>query len=117
MAFFSPEKLKRKSIEIDHSEISSLSPEVQKRLERIEGNYQELEAILAELESKMASDDRLKAIDQSSAEDFEATFGVKRKRKWRTPKPKSKRRKSKKRATSLKAGKVTAKSADPKKPR
>jgi len=117
MAFFSPEKLKRKSIEIDHSEISSLSPEVQKRLERIEGNYQELDAILAELESKMAADDRLKAIDDSSAEDFEATFGVKRKRKWRTPKKKSKRRKSKTGAANLKTSKVTSQSADPKKPR
>ena len=116
MAFFSPEKLKRKSIEIDHSEISSSSPEVQKRLDRIEGNYQQLDEILAELESKMAADDRLQAIDQSSAEDFEATFGVKRKRKWRTPKPKSKRRKSKKGAANLEASKASG-SSDPKKPR
>ena len=114
MAFFSPEKLKRKKIEVDNSAINSLSPKVHKRLERIEVNYQQLDQILAELELKMASDERLQAIDQSNAEDFEATFGVKRKRKWRTPKPKSKRRKSKKASASLKAN---VSSVDPKKPR
>jgi len=117
MAFFSPEKLKRKKIEVDDSAINSLSPEVQKRLDRIEGNYKQLDEILAELESKMASDDRLKAIDQASPEDFEATFGVKKKRKWRAPKPKSKRRRSKKAATGLKSSVTTSQSADPKKPR
>ena len=117
MAFFSPEKLKRKKIEVDNSTITSLSPEVKKRLDRIEGNYQQLDEILAELESKMASDDRLKAIDESSAEDFEATFGVKRKRKWRTPKPKSKRRKSRNASAALKTANKSTASADPKKPR
>ena len=116
MAFFSPEKLKRKSIEIDHSEISSSSPEVQKRLDRIEGNYQQLDEILAELESKMASDDRLKAIENTSPEDFEAEFGVKKKRKWRTPKPKARKRRKKKVSASSKS-KATDQSVDPKKPR
>jgi len=108
MTFFGPEKLKHKKILIDQSGVSSDSPEVEKRLSRIEANYQQLDAILAELELKMASDERLRAIDESNADDFEATFGVKRKRKWRPAKPISKRAQTKRRPT---------KSVDPKKPR
>ena len=104
MAFFSPEKLKQRRIEIDESSVSSDSPDVQKRLERIEENYQQLDDILADLESKIKQDERLKAIDDTSV-DFEATYGIKKKRKWRPAKPKSK---SKRRRTA---------SVDPKKPR
>lgn len=92
MAFFSPGKLKPRKIEVDQSAISCDSPEVQKRLDRIESNYEQLDTILANLEAKMASDERLKAIDESSAADFEQTFGVKRKRKWK-PAKKSRTRK------------------------
>jgi uncharacterized protein YpiB (UPF0302 family) len=105
MAFFSPEKLKHRDIVVDEMQVSSDSPEVQKRLERIEQNYQELDSILSDLETKMSSDERLKAIDEATAEGFEETFGVKRKRKWRSPKPK---KKSRSRSRS---------SADPRKPR
>ncbi|MDG1875412.1 MAG: hypothetical protein P8J27_15975 [Mariniblastus sp.] len=108
MAFFSREKLKPKKILVERSGVSSNSPEVQKRLSRIENNYQELDAILAELELKMANDDRLRAINEFDAEEFEATFGVKRKRKWRPDKPKSKR-------ASVNRRRIM--SADPKKPR
>ncbi len=116
MAFFSPEKLKRKKIEVDESAITSLSPKVQQRLDRIEGNYQQLDEILAKLESRMAADDRLQAIEDTSPEDFEATFGVKKKLKWRTPKPKKKRRK-KKVSVSAKSKASDQSSVDPKKPR
>lgn len=84
MAFFSSEKLKPRKIEVDQSHANCDSPEVQKRLERIEKNYQQLDDILAELESKMESDDRLRAIDEANADDFEAEFGIRRKRKWKS---------------------------------
>ena len=115
--FFNPEKLERKIIEVDNSAMTSLSPEVKKRLDRIEGNYQQLDEILAELESKMAADDRLQAIEETSPEDFEATFGVKKKRKWRTPKPKTRKRRKKKVSASSKTAQASDQSVDPKKPR
>ena len=101
MAFFTPNKLKRQKIDVDESGISCNSPEVQKRLNRIEENYLELNTILAELETKIQSDERLKAIDDANV-DFEQTFGIKKKRKWKTAKKKTKPRRS---------------SANPKKPR
>ncbi len=104
MTFFSPEKLKQRRIEIDTTQVSSNSPEVQRRLDRIQENYQQLDEILSEMESKIAGDERLKAIDDANV-DFEATFGIKKKRKWRPAKPKAK---SKRRTT---------KSVDPRKPR
>ena len=108
MTFFSREKLKRKKIEVDHSQISCDSKEVQTRLARIENNYEQLDSILADLEAKMASDDRLRAIDESNADDFEQTFGIRRKRKWRPAKAKKKKSK-----------KASAKSpsSNPRKPR
>lgn len=112
MAFFTPNKLRSRSIEIDDTQPQADSDQVRQRLARIEANYQQLESILAELESKMQSDDRLKAIDDANV-DFEATFGIKKKRKWRAASAKSIARKS---------GKGIAKnrqpgSANPKKPR
>lgn len=94
MAFFSPGKLKARKIEVDHSALSSDSPEMKKRLSRIQENYLELDSILADLEAKIQADERLKAIDDKNV-DFEGTFGIKKKRKWRAPKPKSKTRKRK----------------------
>jgi hypothetical protein len=93
MTFFSADKPKPRRIEIDASRIGSNSPEVQKRLDRIRENYVQLDSILAELESKIESDERLKAIDNANV-DFEMTIGVKKKRKWRAAKPKSKTRSS-----------------------
>ncbi len=104
MTFFSPEKLKRRRIEIDESSVCSKSADVQKRLNRIEANYKELDDILVDLEARIKADERLNAIDDANV-DFEATFGVKKKRKWNPAKPKSK---TKRRRTA---------SADPKKPR
>ncbi len=94
MAFFSADKLKRRKIEVEHSSATSKSPEVEQRLNRIQENYRQLDSILAELESKIQGDERLKAIDDANV-DFEGTFGIKKKRKWRTPKPKSKSRRRK----------------------
>jgi hypothetical protein len=51
----------------------------------------QLDCILADLESKIATDDRLKAIDDADV-DFELMYGVKKKRKWRVAKPKPKSR-------------------------
>jgi hypothetical protein len=104
MTFFTPENLRRRRIEIDRSVISSDSAEVQNRLDRIQANYQQLEAILDDLELKIESDERLKAIDDENI-DFEQTFGVKKKRKWRPAKPKAKTKRS------------APRSANPKKPR
>jgi hypothetical protein len=41
------------------------------------------------LEAKMKADERFSAFDGDDA-NFELTFGIKRKRKWRSQKPKSK---------------------------
>lgn len=111
MAFFTPEKLKRRKIVVDESAISCDSVEVKNRLNRIEDNYEKLDSILAELELKMATDERLKAIDASTPDDFESTFGIKQKRKWRPAK------KKKKRKTDASARRSKSKSADPRKPR
>lgn len=88
MTFFSADKPKPRRIEIDAARIGSNDPSVQKRLDRIRENYDQLNTILAELETRFDSDERLKAIDDANI-DFEKTFGVKKKRKWRTPKQKS----------------------------
>lgn len=102
MAFFSPDKLKQTKIEIDSSQVSADSEIVQQRLERIQENYRQLDEVLAELESKIELDDRLSALDDTEV-DFEATFGIKKKRKWKSP------------TTKRKAGRRV--SANPKKPR
>ena len=88
MTFFSTNKPKQHRIEIDSSRIGSKNPDVQERLDRIGDHYDELELILAEMESKIKSDDRLNAIDDANV-DFELTFGIRKKRKWRAVKPKS----------------------------
>lgn len=108
MTFFSPDKLKPRKIVADHSSASCDSPQVKMRLDRIDENYRQVDSILAELELKIAGDERLKAIDDANV-DFEQTYGIKKKRKWRSAKPKAKSKaKSRRRSTS---------SADPKKPR
>ena len=45
---------------------------MQERLDRIRENYDQLNSILAELESQFDSDERLKAIDDANV-DFEIT--------------------------------------------
>ena len=106
MTFFSPNKLKPRRIEIDSSQVCSENPAVKNRLIRIEENYVQLDSILAEIESKIENDERLKAIDDANV-DFELTFGIKKKRKWSPV-----RKKSKSRSKSRKS-----RSPVPKKPR
>ena len=89
MNLFTAKKFKSRKIEIAQSEISAESPEVRRRLDRISKNYDELDSILGQLEAKMKADDRLSAFDGDDA-NFELTFGIKRKRKWRSTKSKSK---------------------------
>jgi hypothetical protein len=104
MTFFSADKLKPRRIDIDANAIGSKNPEVQKRLDRIQENYKQLDLILAELEARIACDERLKSTDDARV-NFETTLVVKKKRKWRAGKPKSK---SKSRSSI---------STDPRKPR
>ncbi|MDA7870643.1 hypothetical protein N9007_01535 [bacterium] len=89
MNLFSANNLKSRKIEIARTEICADSPEVRRRLDRISQNYDELDSILEQLEAKMKADDRLSAFEGDDA-NFELTFGIKRKRKWRSPKSKSK---------------------------
>jgi len=82
MPFFSKEKLKPRRIEIDRSEITCNSPEVQKRLSRIDANYQQLDSKLADIEATISSDERLSQIDATIKTVAKA---AKKKRKWRRP--------------------------------
>jgi len=89
MNLFSTNQLKSRKIEIAQSQVCAESPEVRRRLDRISQNYDELDSILEQLEAKMKADDRLSAFDGDDA-NFELTFGIKRKRKWRSTKAESK---------------------------
>ena len=93
MAFFPPEKLNPSKISIDSQQISAASPEIELRLARIAENYDRLNGVLAELESRMDSDQNLQALDDEAL-DFEATFGFRRKRRRRpTDKSRAKQQK------------------------
>lgn len=85
MPFFSAQKLKRRRIEIDRSEITSDSPEVQKRLGRIDANYQQLDSLLTDIEATISGDERLNQINASIKS---VDLPIKKKsssRKWRRP--------------------------------
>jgi hypothetical protein len=84
MAFFSAEKLKRRQIEIDHSAITCDSPNVQKRLSRIDANYQQLDSMLSDIEETISGDQRLSEINASIKT---VDIAKKKKRKWRPNKP------------------------------
>ena len=60
-----------------------------RRLARIEQNYGRLEDILIDLESKIAADERLQAMNEKMGE-LEISAEAKRKRKWRSSKAKKK---------------------------
>ena len=102
MAFHPAEKLRSRRIEVDSSTSTCVSPEIQERLDRIEANYDQLDSVLVDIENKLALDERLIALEDGDV-DFEAEFGIKPKRKWRSPKAKKKS--------------SSAKSANPRKPR
>ena len=52
-------KYKPRKIKVESAPIDRDSPAVQQRLDRIERNYQKLDEILCELESRIELDDRL----------------------------------------------------------
>ncbi len=89
MAFFSKKKLRRIKIEVDPSAVKSDSPEVVKRLERIDANYDRLNEILSNLELKFQEDSQfVQWLGDSDVEiPIEETKTKKRKRKWRPRKP------------------------------
>jgi len=84
MPFFSAEKLKQRPIEIDRNEITCDSPDVLKRLNRIDANYQQLDSMLTDIEDTISSDQRLSEINASIKT---ADIAKKKKRKWRPNKP------------------------------
>lgn len=106
MTFFSDRQLKPRRIVVDTTRINSTSPEVQKRLDRIQDNYHQLDLILAQVEAKIQADERLKAMNDDAQPDGEAELIVKKKRKWRARKP---------RTAKLASGRT--RSSSPKKPR
>ena len=69
MTFFG-KTLKSKRIEIDTTSLNSDSPELQKRLDRIEGNYAKLDDILTNLEARFELDDRLAADAEQALDDL-----------------------------------------------
>lgn len=79
MTFFNEKKLQPRRIEIDTTAISSESPQVQQRLDRIHENYRQLDSILAEVEAKIRNDERLSAINESLKE----VDVSRKKKKWR----------------------------------
>jgi hypothetical protein len=86
MAFFSENKLRRFHIEIDDSALKSDSPEVQKRLDRIEENYEKLDEVLAGVEDLFQNDTSfMNLFPEGSEPDFD--LPKKKKRKWRPRKP------------------------------
>ena len=68
MAFFG-KSLRSRKIEINPETIDANSPEMQKRLDRIEDNFERLGEILDTLEARFELDDRLTpASDESATE-------------------------------------------------
>ena len=69
MAFFG-KSLESKRIRIDDDAVNSDSPEMKKRLDRIEGNYAKLDGILNELEARFELDERLTASAEKDLEEI-----------------------------------------------
>jgi hypothetical protein len=86
MAFFSENKLRRIRIEIDDSALKSDSPEVLKRLSRIEENYARLDDVFEDLEDRFKNDDSIVKL-LADHDEFVAEPVKKKKRKWRPRKP------------------------------
>lgn len=84
MTFFKTPHQSTNRIEIDLRAVSADSPEVTRRMDRIVENYQRLDAMLAEVETKIQGDDRLREINDSIQEIELKIDG--RKRKWRSRK-------------------------------
>ena len=81
MAFFPQQKLQPRRIEIDHSGVSSQSPEVQDRLQRIDDNYQAFDELFADVQATIESDERLR---EFNAHLKVADLQPKKKGRWRS---------------------------------
>ncbi|MEM7453959.1 MAG: hypothetical protein AAF456_06335 [Planctomycetota bacterium] len=66
-AFFG-KKVPVGKIEVDRESTSAVSPEVMRRMERISDNYDKLNSVLAELESRIQKDPTLREYDRIAAE-------------------------------------------------
>ena len=81
MAFFTADKLKRRTITVDPSTVSAQSPEVQNRLRRIDENYQAFDELFADIETTIENDDRLREFNANlRAVDLQP----KKKKRWRS---------------------------------
>ena len=81
MAFFPQQKLQPRRIEIDQSGVSSQSPEVQDRLQRIDDNYQAFDELFANVQATIESDERLR---EFNAHLKVADLQPKKKGRWRS---------------------------------
>ena len=88
MTFFNQSTPRRPhKIIIDSDAVSSTSPVVRQRMDRIAENYQRLDLMLTEIEAKIQNDERLSAIDETIVE-VELNINGKKK-KWRPRQKKS----------------------------
>ena len=85
MAFFS-KPARRIVIETDPQSVGCDQPEVMKRLNRIESNYERLDEVFTDLETRMA-DQGLSLKPNAAEESLAGLAPPKRKRKWRPTKP------------------------------
>jgi hypothetical protein len=69
MAFFG-KSLKSRKIDVNKDTVSSDDPEMLKRLDRIETNFNRLDEILTDLEMKFELDERLISELDPAAEEF-----------------------------------------------
>ncbi len=89
MAFFG-KRVPTGRIEIDGGSVCAISPQVQRRMQRIKDNYAELSEVLSDLEIKIENDPSLRELDAQltkealrAGESFEQKAGAKRKRKYK----------------------------------
>lgn len=75
-------------VELVPNAIASPNPQLQRRMDRIAEHYRQLDSILHEIEEKIQTDERLKAIDETIQEVELRIDG--RKRRWRPRRAKSK---------------------------
>jgi uncharacterized protein Yka (UPF0111/DUF47 family) len=68
-------------VSIEPNSVSSEAPDLRRRMVRIATHFQQLDELLDEVENKIQSDERLKAIDDSIQE-VELTIDGRR-RRWR----------------------------------
>jgi hypothetical protein len=74
-------------MELDANALSSCNPQLQRRMDRIADHYRQLDSKFIEIEAKIQSDERLKAID-ATIQEVELTVDGRR-RRWRPRRPKT----------------------------